>query len=87
MRRSIQAIYEHGLLRPLEPLNLCENQQITLTIEGASQEENGPLLQNGSDLVVTNGEFEQLLDELASGPALPPLPADFSRADIYSDHD
>ncbi|HEX7448663.1 MAG TPA: hypothetical protein VF306_14020 [Pirellulales bacterium] len=32
-------------------------------------------------------EFDRLLDELASGPALPRLPLDFSRADIYADHD
>ncbi|HQU42299.1 MAG TPA: hypothetical protein PK867_05780 [Pirellulales bacterium] len=32
-------------------------------------------------------EFDRLLDELSSGPALPHLPADFSRADIYADHD
>jgi hypothetical protein len=36
---------------------------------------------------LSDGEFEQLLDELASGPGLPHLPADFSRADIYADHD
>jgi hypothetical protein len=29
------------------------------------------------------GEFERLLDDLSAGPSLPPLPADFSRADIY----
>jgi hypothetical protein len=32
-------------------------------------------------------EFDRLLDELAEGPALPHLPADFSRADVYADHD
>jgi hypothetical protein len=32
-------------------------------------------------------EFEQLLDELSEPASLPELPADFSRADIYSDHD
>ncbi len=33
-------------------------------------------------------EFDRLLDELSEGlPPLPPLPADFSRADIYEDHD
>jgi hypothetical protein len=32
-------------------------------------------------------EFERGLDELAEGlPALPTLPADFSRADIYGEH-
>lgn len=32
-------------------------------------------------------EFDRLLDELSSGPPLPRLPASFSRADIYADHD
>lgn len=32
-------------------------------------------------------EFKRLLHELTEGPAVPPLPADFSRADLYSDHD
>lgn len=36
---------------------------------------------------LSDDEFEGLLDELASGPGLPHFPADFSRADIYSDHD
>ena len=31
--------------------------------------------------------FDVLLDDLAAGPELPRLPADFSRADIYADHD
>jgi len=32
-------------------------------------------------------EFERGLDELSEGlPGLPPLPADFSRADIYGEH-
>ena len=32
-------------------------------------------------------EFDRLLDELAAGPRLPSLPADFSRADVYDGHD
>jgi hypothetical protein len=33
-------------------------------------------------------EFDRLMDEVSEGlPPLPPLPADFSRADIYADHD
>ena len=36
---------------------------------------------------LADDEFERLLDDLASGPELPPLPADFSRADLYADHD
>jgi hypothetical protein len=36
---------------------------------------------------LTDSEFDRLLDELSDGPRLPHLPMDFSRADIYSDHD
>jgi hypothetical protein len=32
-------------------------------------------------------EFDRLLDDLSNGPPLPHLPDDFSRADIYADHD
>jgi plasmid stability protein len=39
------------------------------------------------DRTLSDEEFELLLDGLASGPELPHLPADFSRADIYADHD
>ncbi len=32
MTRSLQAIYEKGVLRPLEPLALKEHQQVTVTV-------------------------------------------------------
>jgi hypothetical protein len=37
--------------------------------------------------MLPEGEFERLLEELSAGPALPHLLADFSRADVYADHD
>ena len=37
MTRSLQAIYEQGVLRPLEPLPLQEHQQVTVTV--SDQEE------------------------------------------------
>jgi predicted DNA-binding antitoxin AbrB/MazE fold protein len=33
MRQRIDAIYENGLLRPLEPLTLTEQQRVSVTIE------------------------------------------------------
>jgi predicted DNA-binding antitoxin AbrB/MazE fold protein len=37
MMRDIEAIYEHGVLRPLEPLSLSESQRVRLTIsDGAT---------------------------------------------------
>jgi hypothetical protein len=41
----------------------------------------------GIGMVLPDDEFELLLGGLSSGPALPHLPADFSRDDIYADHD
>ena len=33
MARQIEAVYEHGVLRPLEPLVLPEHQRVRLTLE------------------------------------------------------
>ena len=36
MTRSVEAVYENGVLRPLEPVNLAENAKVTLTIANAT---------------------------------------------------
>ena len=36
MIRNVEAIYEHGVLRPLEPLALAESQRVQLTISEVS---------------------------------------------------
>ncbi len=35
MARQLEAVYEHGILRPLEPLSLPEHQRVHLTFEEA----------------------------------------------------
>lgn len=40
-----------------------------------------------SDPRPTDDEFDRSLRDLASGPSVPTLPADWSRADLYDDHD
>jgi predicted DNA-binding antitoxin AbrB/MazE fold protein len=32
MIKQVEAVYEHGVLRPLEPLTLAESQRVRLTI-------------------------------------------------------
>jgi predicted DNA-binding antitoxin AbrB/MazE fold protein len=32
MKRSVEAVYEHGILRPFEPLDLSEGVEVLLTI-------------------------------------------------------
>jgi hypothetical protein len=44
-------------------------------------------IQLGQGVALSDAEFDQLLGDLSSGPELPHLPASFSRADIYADHD
>lgn len=37
---------------------------------------------------LTPAEFRQWLSDVSAGmPSLPPIPTDFSRADLYDDHD
>ena len=33
MRKSLEVVYEHGVFRPLEPVELPENQRVRVTIE------------------------------------------------------
>ena len=33
--KTVRVIFENGVLRPLEPLQLDENQEVTITISGA----------------------------------------------------
>jgi hypothetical protein len=52
--------------------------------EHAARQTNGTTASTGS---LGDEEFDRLLDELATGPTLPHLPGDFSRAEVYADHD
>lgn len=76
MAQQIQAVYEGGVFRPLAPPTLPEHARVILDIVPATSQTAGTL----SDV-----EFDRQLDELCSDG--PTLPADFSRADIYADHD
>jgi predicted DNA-binding antitoxin AbrB/MazE fold protein len=64
--RIIKAIYEHGVLRPLEPLGLPENARVDVTIEtSASEELNGCVgsisAEDAADMrAIIEREFEQV---------------------------
>ena len=45
MEKTVQAVYENGVLHPLEPLKLGERQQVTVTIsDGVDVSPNHPLV-------------------------------------------
>lgn len=43
--RQVEAVYEHGVLRPLEPLTLAESQRVKLTISDTTAERHPPDLE------------------------------------------
>ena len=51
MTRTLEAVYEGGLLRPLEPLLLKEHQQVTVTVVEAAEDPLAPYL----DSISTRG--------------------------------
>jgi hypothetical protein len=81
MSQEFHATYEHGILRLDVPLALPEQTRVTGIVSGVSSSATPHPADSLSD-----EQFERLLDEMAT-PCGGNLPADFSREDIYFDHD
>ena len=85
----VHATYKAGLIHPDQPLNLPDNTPVDVTIvantrdRGSSLGDSEP--QRPSSPRITVEELRALLDKYAV--SVGSLPADFSRADIYQDHD
>jgi predicted DNA-binding antitoxin AbrB/MazE fold protein len=78
MSQDIDAIYDNGVFKPLVPLSLPDKARVKLTVETQPQADS-------AEAVVARADFDAALEPLLfDGPN---LPADFSRADIYTDHD
>jgi predicted DNA-binding antitoxin AbrB/MazE fold protein len=80
MSEQVDAIFDHGVLKPLAPLNLPDQAYVKVTVDQLpkSVAAAGGAGRAGGDF---DAELETLLFD---GPSLSP---DFSRADIYADHD
>jgi predicted DNA-binding antitoxin AbrB/MazE fold protein len=50
MQRVFEAVYEHGVLRPLEPLNLSDRQRVQVTVQETPQKAHSPIEEIGADL-------------------------------------
>ena len=78
----IDATYRDGVIHPSMPLNLPENTPVRVTLVPRSGQEPASLPPSPR---FTADELSERIAEF--GVSVGTLPADFSRADIYSDHD
>ena len=79
MSQSIQAIYENGVLRPLQPLDFPENSVVDIYVRGAAESEEKEL---------TNAEKIKAFDEWMNSldPNTPVLTDEqISRESIYEE--
>ncbi len=77
MSQNIQAIYENGILRPLQPLDFPENSIVEIDVRGATENEEKEL---------TNAEKIKAFDEWMNSldPNTPVLTDEqISRENIY----
>ena len=74
MTKSFEAIYEHGVFRPLEPVDFAENERVTLTVLSGQSAEGANASPTVPQPSLSDEDFDRLLDDLSSGPALPALP-------------
>lgn len=86
--KTVRAIYQQGIFKPLEPTDLPEPCQVEfepriIALYQPSQE-TSPFL---ADPNPTAEELELLLVAMAARGAPRTLPADFSRDDLYVEHD
>jgi hypothetical protein len=89
MAIHVHATYRAGLIHPDQPLDLPEDSEIDLTVVPIAPE-NGAA--SAAEKVVRPPapriSVEELRERLAKyAVSVQPLPPDFSRADIYRDHD
>jgi hypothetical protein len=84
----IHAIYENGVFKPREPVSLPERSEVEFEPRLVGQTEPPPV---DSHFIThptpSPEEFRRILGAMASFPAGKVLPTDFSREDIYDDHD
>ncbi len=79
MSQNIQAIYENGILRPLQPLDFPENSIVEVDVRGAA--ENGEKELNNAEKIKAFDEWMNSLD-----PNTPVLTDEqISRESIYEE--
>jgi hypothetical protein len=82
---TIRGRYENQTFIPAEPMPAVEG-EAELIVTPKSGEKKKPTFVYPPPQH-TPEEFARLVNELSKGPPTRTLPADWSRADIYDDHD
>jgi hypothetical protein len=85
MSVPIHGKYKAGVIHPDRPLNLPENADVELLVTAVKQPANGQTIVRPLAPQFTADELQARLDRHAVSVGT--LPADFSRVDIYRDHD
>jgi len=84
MSIQVKAIYENGVLRPLESLELAERQEVTVTIDG-----NGTEFATKADqvrFVLSPDRWQSFCDALDAAPKeIPALRKLFTEASLFDD--
>lgn len=75
MTQHVNAIYDKGVLKPLEPLNLEEQELVSLSID--------KLGDNGSDRSDDGSTFFEILDEVGLIGCVKGAPSDLSTNPKY----
>jgi predicted DNA-binding antitoxin AbrB/MazE fold protein len=79
---TIEATYRDGVFYPVHPINLPENTRVEVSVAPLREEKTQTPLTSPK---ITSEEFRARIAKHAASVGT--LPPDFSREDIYSDHD
>ncbi len=92
MSLEFEATYRDGVLHPETPLNLPDNTPVHVRVAPKTTEVAAIAPTAGEKILtpppsprITVEQFDEIFRKHRF--SAPPLPDDFSRADIYSDHD
>lgn len=81
---TIEATYRDGAFYPVKPISLPENTRVEINLPAQATREEIIAMRPKSPKITVE-EFDEIMKR--NTISAPSLPIDFSREDIYSDHD
>ena len=87
MAPTVHAVFENGVFRPTGPVALPESAEVAFEPRLVTPLAGAALPMSLSDPQLTLDEFREKLREMADMSTGQSLPTDWSRADLYDDHD